>query len=67
MKAHLLDSLKNACRKSSATIAVIPGSLTEKLQPLDIAVSKSFKSEMRKNWKNWMANGFHTYMKRGNM
>ena len=35
-------------------MAVIPGGLTKKLQPLDIAVNKTFKDQLRAKWENWM-------------
>ena len=35
-------------------MAVIPGGLTKKLQPLDIAVNKPFKDQLRAKWENWM-------------
>lgn len=67
MKAHLKDTVKSACIKSSATLAVIPGGLTKKIQPLDLTVNKCFKEEIRRNWENWMTSGLHDYTKSGHM
>lgn len=67
MRAHLLESVKIASGKAGATLAVIPGGLTKKLQPLDITVNKCFKSEMRRMWEEWMSEGLHSYTKTGKM
>lgn len=61
MRAHLVDSVKAAAKKVSATLAIIPGGLTKILQPLDLAVNKSFKSKVRKHWETWMVEGLHSY------
>jgi len=44
-------------------MAVIPGGLTKKLQPLDIAVNKPFKDQLQAEWENWMMGGIHEYNK----
>lgn len=67
MRAHLVDSVKAAARKNAATLAIIPGGLTKILQPLDLAVNKSFKSKIRKLWETWMVEGLHSYTKSGKM
>lgn len=68
MKAHVLDSVKNACRKLSATIAIIPDGFTKKMQPLNnIAVYKSFKNEMSKNQETEMSVDSKHKQKGGNM
>jgi hypothetical protein len=43
---HLVDSVKNRLQEKNTNIAVIPGGLTSKLQPLDVSVNKSFKSKV---------------------
>jgi len=48
-------------------MAVIPGGLTKKLQPLDIAVNKPFKDQLRAKWENWVMGGIHEYNKTGQM
>ena len=66
-KCHLTEMAKNATQ-SSAHIAVIPGGLTKKLQPLDISVNRSFKCHLRQQWENWMLNNaVHTFTPGGKM
>jgi len=43
------------------------GRFNEKLQPLDIAVNKPFKDQLRSKWENWMMGGIHEYNKTGQM
>lgn len=68
MRSHLLASVKEQCsKKLSTTLAVIPGGLTKKLQPLDLSVNAVFKQEMRRLWEEWMASGMHSFTKSGRM
>lgn len=67
MKAHLMDSVKIEAKKVFASLAIIPGGLTKILQPLDLTINKSFKSQVRLHWENWMAADQHLYTKGGNM
>uniref|UniRef100_K7FYY8 DDE-1 domain-containing protein n=1 Tax=Pelodiscus sinensis TaxID=13735 RepID=K7FYY8_PELSI len=48
-----------------ARIAVIPGGLTCKLQPLDVAVNYPFKCFIHEEWDNWMTNREHTFTPAG--
>ena len=64
--AHLTPKVKKLVN-SYSHLAVIPGRLTKKLQPLDISVNKSFKSKIRYQWEQWMMNGYHSFTKSGNM
>ncbi len=50
-RAHITDDVKNMA-KNFSQIAVIPGGLTKKLQPLDLTANKSFKSKLKTNGKN---------------
>ena len=43
-RGHLVDSVKQKLNEEATNMAVIPGGLTSKLQPLDVAMNKSFKS-----------------------
>ena len=44
--AHITDSVKNRFREKHTDLAVIPGGLTSRLQPLDVSLNKSFKSKV---------------------
>ena len=43
---HIVDSVKNRLVEKNTNIAVIPDGYTSKLQPLDVAINKSFKSKV---------------------
>src|SRR5438128_8801238 len=47
-RGHLTDMVKETFRKSEIDIAVIPGGLTSKLQPLDVMINHSFKAKVSK-------------------
>lgn len=51
MAAHLTVPVKDAAKKCAASLAIIPGGLTKKLQPLDLTANHSFKSHMRRQWE----------------
>ena len=40
---HIMNSVKRQFIEKSTNIAIIPGELTSRLQPLDVSVNKSFK------------------------
>jgi transposase-like protein len=44
--AHIMDSVKRRFIEKSTNIAIIPGGLTSRLQPLDVSVNKSFKTKV---------------------
>jgi transposase len=44
--AHIVDSVKRRFIEKNTDIAVIPGGLTSRLQPLDVSINKSFKSKV---------------------
>jgi hypothetical protein len=44
-RAHITDDTKRLVSKYSK-LAIIPGGLTKKIQPLDLSVTKSFKSKL---------------------
>ena len=45
-RGHLVNSVKNRFKEKQTNLAVIPGGLTCKLQPLDVAINKSFKANL---------------------
>ena len=47
-RGHIVNSVKNRLAEKNTNIAVIPGGCTSKLQPLDVAINKSFKSKVIK-------------------
>ena len=65
MAAHKELSVHKQINKTGAHIAVIPGGLTCKLQPLDIAVNHPFKCFVRNEWEKWMSEGEHTFTPSG--
>ena len=46
--AHKTEAVKQLCKRLNFDIAMIPGGLTDQLQPLDISVNRSFKSKFKK-------------------
>lgn len=48
-RAHLTTAVKAKCAQHNLIQAVIPGGLTGELQPLDIAVNRSFKALLRQH------------------
>ena len=52
---HISRHVKQHCRDNSVRLAIIPGGCTPHLQPLDIAVNRSFKARFRSKWKAWLA------------
>jgi hypothetical protein len=65
-RAHITPEIKTNVNKYSK-MAIIPGSLMKKLQPLDIMVNKPFKDQLRAKWENWMMGGIHEHNKIGQM
>lgn len=45
-KGHIEDTVKRRFFEKNTNLAVIPGGCTSKLQPLDVAVNKSFKAKV---------------------
>ena len=53
-REHLVESVKNRFNEKQTNIAIIPDGLTSKLQPLNIAINKSFKVKLRYYYNEWM-------------
>ena len=51
---HKSASVKACYRERSIKVAVIPGGCTPYLQPLDIAVNRSFKASLKRAWNALM-------------
>ena len=64
-KAHLTAEVKSMISNSRTNLAVIPGGLTGKLQPLDLTVNRSFKLRIRDKWEQWMLTNIHEYTRSG--
>ncbi|CAB4413836.1 unnamed protein product [Rhizophagus irregularis] len=47
-RGHLEESVKQKFKDNHVELAVIPGGLTSICQPLDIAINKPFKDNLRK-------------------
>ncbi|CAB5321968.1 unnamed protein product [Rhizophagus irregularis] len=52
------------CRKNT-NIAMISSSCTSKLQPLNIAINKNFKSKVKDRYNNWMISNIHAFTPAG--
>ena len=68
MSSHKDEGIKDILKKQhETTLAVIPGGMTKKLQPLDITVNRVFKTHVRQEWEDWMCEGLHSYTESGKM
>ena len=67
MRAHITEEVKHSFAQVRTPLAVIPGGLTCKLQPLDISVNHAFKVHIRNEWERWMSDGMKTYTASGRM
>jgi hypothetical protein len=53
-REHLVESVKNRFNEKQTNIAIIPDGLTSKLQPLDVAINKSFKAKLCYYYNKWI-------------
>ncbi|CAI2173198.1 19408_t:CDS:1, partial [Funneliformis geosporum] len=44
-RGHIVNSVKNQLVEKNTNIAIILGGCTSKLQPLNVAINKSFKNK----------------------
>ena len=63
---HRTDAVKQVCKELRFDIAMIPGGMTRYLQPLDIAVNRSFKCNLKKLYIKELRSGQHA-VPRGKM
>ncbi|KAK7471496.1 hypothetical protein BaRGS_00035835 [Batillaria attramentaria] len=52
---HISAATKKVLRRNKITSVIIPGGCSGKVQPLDVAINKPYKSVLRKLWSEWMA------------
>lgn len=65
-KPHLKTTVKSSFKQHYKTeLVIIPGGLTPLLQPADVHWNKTFKSEMRNLWSEWLKNGEQEFSKSG--
>ncbi|GBC34339.2 pogo transposable element with KRAB domain [Rhizophagus irregularis DAOM 181602=DAOM 197198] len=56
-RGYLEKSVKEKFRDYGFDLGIILGGLTSLCQPLDVAINKPFKANLRKEWHLWMAAG----------
>ena len=57
-KCHITETIKSLLKtQANALMGVIPGGLTNQLQPADILWNKLFKATYRKKYDAWIATG----------
>ena len=67
-KCHITANVRSIVNKQTNTdISVIPGGLTNHLQPADVSWNKPFKSAYKEKYSQWMATGPKTYTAAGNV
>lgn len=65
-KPHLKTTVKSSFKQHYKTeLAIIPGGLTPLLQPADVHWNKTFKSEIRNSWCEWLKSGEQDFTKSG--
>ncbi|CAI7756688.1 unnamed protein product, partial [Closterium sp. NIES-53] len=67
-RGHLTPEVKNKFGKLNLVPAVIPAGCTSEIQPLDVAVNRSFKAAVRQLYQEWFEReGVDTLTKKGNI
>lgn len=52
-RVHQTENFGMRVTEMGGILDFVPGGCTSLVQPLDVSVMKSFKSNVRKQWKNW--------------
>ena len=63
--AHKTVNVKNRFYEKNTNLAVIPGGLTSRLQPLDVSLNKPFKAKVRNLYNQWMDEAVKEYTPSG--
>lgn len=66
-QGHLGDKMKRILKSMKVTQAMIPGSCTSVLHPLDVSLNKPFKTKMHELWTDWMIYENKEFMTGGNL
>jgi len=56
-EGHKTESVRRKCNVGNTHVAIIPGSLTSVIQPLDVCINKTFKYRLREKWRLCMSHG----------
>ncbi|XP_046880826.1 uncharacterized protein LOC124470774 [Hypomesus transpacificus] len=64
---HKTEKIKKTIKEQRSQLAIIPGGLTCKLQPLDVGVNHAFKVYVREEWEKWMSEGQHKFTPAGKL
>ena len=64
-KCHINEKIKDTLKKMNTVMGVIPGGCTKFLQPLDVSISKPFKTIYRELYDEWYRKGEFEYTKGG--
>ena len=67
MRTHLTEDVKKKVSEENTIPVIIPGGLIKILQPLDISVNKSLKTNIRQIWESWMTTGEYSFTKTGRL
>ncbi|EXX73263.1 hypothetical protein RIR_jg12104.t1 [Rhizophagus irregularis DAOM 181602=DAOM 197198] len=62
---HKTDAIKRRFHRKNTDLAIIPGGLTSRLQPIDVSLNKSFKAKMRHLYDHWMNEAIKEYTPSG--
>lgn len=65
MATHKTEETKKLLKDNKSQLAIIPGGLTCKLQPLDVGCNRPFKVYLRQEWEEWMLSGEHEFTPAG--